>query len=438
MNNHYIILEISESATPDEIKQTYRLLLQVWHPDRFHHNPELLAMAEKKTRQLNEAFDTLSNTESRQRYDIGLRATEVRQGQPKPTPSEHEPLLTQCPYPECNSVLRITAKTVGIVTCPTCRTTFRYDPERDDKWDIQPPEKDEFFTPARMAMLAIVVMFVVIVAFTFTKKSKIIVSNVAPHTHTEEHDSLPENEPLPLKEPENSDHAAGGDESASSQPAHTHTDEHETISKKAPATQIPREHTNQLEPIQRQMAQNSARAQSSPPDIISEVDLQQLKRLAAHGYASAQTRLGQLYANGRGVSQDSATARGWYEKAAAQGHAGAQAQLGQLYADGQGVPQDYKMARQWWEQAASQGNSQAQFGLGQLYANGRGVPQDYAAARGWYGKAAAQGHAWAQAQLGQLYASGRGVPQDHATARRWYEKAAAQGNAWAQAQLALL
>jgi hypothetical protein len=299
------------------------------------------------------------------------------------------------------------------------------------------PEKDEFFTPARMVMLTIAVMFVVIVAFTFTKKSKIIVSNIAPHTHMEEPATLPENEPLPLKEHESRGHAAGGDEGVSNQPAPT--DEHETISKNARAPEIPHEHSNQLEPIQRQMTQASARAQSSPPDIISEVDLQQLKRLAAQGSASAQTKLGQLYESGRrGVPQDYATARRWYEFAAAQDHAWAQSQLGQLYADGRGVPQDFKKARQWWEQAATQGVSQAQYNLGQLYANGRGVPQDYKTARIWHEKAAAQGNAWAQAQLGQLYANGWGGPQDYLAAREWYEKAAAQGNAWAQAQLALL
>ena len=72
------------------------------------------------------------------------------------------------------------------------------------------------------------------------------------------------------------------------------------------------------------------------------------------------------------MPQDYVAARKWYEFAAAQGHAWAQSQLGQLYADGRGVPQDFKKARQWWEQAATQGVSQAQYNLGQLYANGKG------------------------------------------------------------------
>jgi TPR repeat protein len=267
-----------------------------------------------------------------------------------------------------------------------------------------------------MAMLAIALVFAVVAVWTATAKTKTIVSNKPAHTHTDEKETLPRNEPLAFKEEERVRHAAGVRDTA----------------------EIQQEHLDHLEAMQRQMAQAPGRAPSSPPDIISDVDLQQLKTLAAQGSPWAQSQLGQLYANGRGVPQDYATARGWYEKAAAQGNTWAQAQLGQLYANGRGVPQDNKKARQWWEQAALQGNAQAQFNLGQLYANGRGVPQDYAAARGWYEKAAAQGNAWAQAQLGQLYANGQGVPQDYETARGWYEKAAARGNAWAQAQLALL
>ena len=73
--------------------------------------------------------------------------------------------------------------------------------------------------------------------------------------------------------------------------------------------------------------------------------------------AQAQYNLGQLYANGRGVPQDYATAQKWYEKAASQNHAWAQVQLGQLYANGRGVPQDYATARKWYERAAARGNA---------------------------------------------------------------------------------
>ena len=162
------------------------------------------------------------------------------------------------------------------------------------------------------------------------------------------------------------------------------------------------------------------------------------EQAAAQGNAWAQFNLGVLYDNGRGVPQDYAKARQWYEQAAARGNAWAQTGLGFLYAKGQGVPQDYAKARQWWEQAEAQGNAWAQNGLGAMYDNGLDVAQDYAKARQWYEKAAAQGNAGAQTNLGFLYDNGRGVPQDYGKARQWYEQAAAQGDSNAQLNLGLL
>jgi TPR repeat protein len=251
-----------------------------------------------------------------------------------------------------------------------------------------------------------------------------------------EQETILKTEPLGVEEEEHVHQAVDVQDGVST--SSVQANERETPLRNASTTNAQQEHLDRPELTKRLMAQAPGHAPASPPEMISDVDLQQLMRLGAQGNASAQNQLGQLYANGRGVPQDYTAARRWFEKAAAQGHGWAQNQLGQLSADGLGVPQDYKKARQWWEQAAAHGVAQAQYNLGQLHANGRGGPQDYATARGWYEKAAVQGNAWAQAQLGQLYANGRGMPQDLTTARKWYEKAAAQGNAWAQAQLALL
>ncbi|MBI3806056.1 MAG: SEL1-like repeat protein [Nitrospirae bacterium] len=412
METYYTVLEIQDSATPEEIKESYRLLLQVWHPDRFHHRPTLLAKAEEKSGKINVAFETLSDPVLKQRYDEWLRA---------------------CRGPS--------AKAVEPVTCPSCQTTFRSAPERNEKWETHrrdaagaTVQAHAPFPRARMAMVGIGLLFTVVAVFTLTKTSKTIISNKPPQKVAQE--ILPKTASFADEDEEHVHPAVDVRDSVSNN--YAQTDERGTAPKNAPMAETQQGRLNGLDAMQRQLAQAAGRAPASPGEMISAVDLQQLKMLGAQGNASAQNQLGQLYANGRGVPQDYSAARRWYEKAAAHGNAWAQNQLGQLSADGLGVPQDYKMARQWWEQAAAQGVSQAQYNLGQLYANGRGVPQDYATARGWYEKAAVQGNAWAQAQLGQLYANGRGVPQDYKMARSWYEKAAAQGNAWAQAQLALL
>ena len=168
----------------------------------------------------------------------------------------------------------------------------------------------------------------------------------------------------------------------------------------------------------------SGQASASPLTDISAADLQTLHAQAAQGEAKAQNNLGLLYYNGRGVPQDYAKAREWWEKASAQGNAVAQYNLGVLYDFGRGVPQDYAKARQWYEKAAAQGYVDAQYNLGVLYDFGWGVPQDYAVAREWVEKAAAQGHARAQTNLGVLYQNGQSIPRDYVRAYMWYTLAA--------------
>jgi hypothetical protein len=66
--------------------------------------------------------------------------------------------------------------------------------------------------------------------------------------------------------------------------------------------------------------------------------------IAPLGNPVAQTYLGYMYANGKGVPQDFVVSAGWYRCASQQGVARAQYQLGLMYDKAQGVPQDYVMA----------------------------------------------------------------------------------------------
>ncbi len=68
--------------------------------------------------------------------------------------------------------------------------------------------------------------------------------------------------------------------------------------------------------------------------------LQWIRRAADQRDASAQTNLGVLYDEGRGVPQDLAEAVRWSRRAALQGHASAQFNFGLRLAIGQGVPVD--------------------------------------------------------------------------------------------------
>lgn len=53
----YATLEVAFGATLPEVKAAYRLLAQVWHPDRFTHNAELQRVAGQKLTRINLAYE---------------------------------------------------------------------------------------------------------------------------------------------------------------------------------------------------------------------------------------------------------------------------------------------------------------------------------------------------------------------------------------------
>lgn len=53
----YDRLGLTPGASPEELKEAYRDLAKVWHPDRFLHDPRLRAKAQEKLKEINEAYD---------------------------------------------------------------------------------------------------------------------------------------------------------------------------------------------------------------------------------------------------------------------------------------------------------------------------------------------------------------------------------------------
>jgi len=112
-------------------------------------------------------------------------------------------------------------------------------------------------------------------------------------------------------------------------------------------------------------------------------------RQAKEGDAIAETDIGKMYAEGRGVEQDFTEAKRWFELASAQNQPDGLYNLGVMYAVGEGVAQDYAQAVKWYRLAADRGQIDAQNSLGIRYKRGEGVGQDYVQAHKWFALSAA-------------------------------------------------
>ncbi|MCJ7729053.1 MAG: DnaJ domain-containing protein, partial [Sedimentisphaerales bacterium] len=63
--DYYEVLGVSKNASADEIKRAYRRMAIKCHPDKNPNDKE----AETKFKECAEAYEVLSDTEKRQRYD---------------------------------------------------------------------------------------------------------------------------------------------------------------------------------------------------------------------------------------------------------------------------------------------------------------------------------------------------------------------------------
>ena len=79
MNEYYRSLGVQPGATAEELKKAYRGLAKKYHPELHPGDKE----AEARFKEINEAYETLSDPQKRKEYDEKQRTTQGREPQKK-------------------------------------------------------------------------------------------------------------------------------------------------------------------------------------------------------------------------------------------------------------------------------------------------------------------------------------------------------------------
>lgn len=74
MKNYYEILEVNKRASKEVIEKAYKVLVKKYHPDLFTGEKKIYA--EKKIKEINEAYNVLTNEFMREQYDAELEKQE--------------------------------------------------------------------------------------------------------------------------------------------------------------------------------------------------------------------------------------------------------------------------------------------------------------------------------------------------------------------------
>lgn len=111
LHSAFIILEIDENASEEEIRLAYRDLASIWHPDRHTQNPRAHKKASEKMKELNVAYDTILSYAKEQ---------EAQRKSTTSSASDHtEDIFVNCP--SCKARNRVTDISPDqIITCGRC------------------------------------------------------------------------------------------------------------------------------------------------------------------------------------------------------------------------------------------------------------------------------------------------------------------------------
>ena len=128
MRNYYEILQVSPNAEGEVIQAAYKRLALKHHPDRNAQSPE----SGKEMRNLNEAYEILSDPSRREAYDLEVKRVAASTSGAKwieascphclrlfALPSAEDGLLVRCPF--CEKLVRLKDKSRLETAIPTAQ-----------------------------------------------------------------------------------------------------------------------------------------------------------------------------------------------------------------------------------------------------------------------------------------------------------------------------
>lgn len=82
--SYYEILNVSPHASDEDVREAFKILAKIYHPDR---NPNNKKLSNTRFQRVCEAYENLKTREKRMRYDQHLSATRAAQNDNQPRQS---------------------------------------------------------------------------------------------------------------------------------------------------------------------------------------------------------------------------------------------------------------------------------------------------------------------------------------------------------------
>src|SRR5438874_12179284 len=123
MTTHYQTLGVPEGASSEHVRDSWLLLVQAFHPDKFAHGSKAQRQAEERLKAINAAYDVLKDSARRAAYDSEIAMK--RNGYTPPysrtsaPPQKTEPRSTTQAYSPYNEDWRDTGP-----YCDKCETSL--------------------------------------------------------------------------------------------------------------------------------------------------------------------------------------------------------------------------------------------------------------------------------------------------------------------------